>query len=139
MYYVNSVEHKERYIIHLALFNPDSIGVVIQSLSVYRKTTYSYRFIPLLIFKSWDEIDGSRWWPTKNTTCYEVKSVHEEYENLYVDNMMDIMVSIPGYKDRELYKFQVKTNKNEHSITANIDIKQSYFPYRSTSYYNDKF
>ena len=136
--YVNSKQKDDEYILKLVLFNPGSIASVIKSLTIYREIVSSNAFLRFFNISEWEEVTEAKWWPTKNDSCSEIKSFAEEYKNLYVDDLRDILVSMPGYIDRNRYKFHIKTNNGGYVCESRIDSISSCFPYASEQWHSEK-
>lgn len=73
------------------------------------------------------KIEEARWWPSCDNEADSIKTLKNEYVNLYVEDYRNIFVNLPGYISREDYKFLVKTNHGSVERITNIDSTEIYF------------
>ena len=92
------------------MFNPGSNAAILHSFTVFKKVSPKNYFCQIFNIKLWKEVTEAQWWPAKNGNCYEIRKIEDEYENMFVKDKKDIMVSIPGRIDFCEYKFLVKTS-----------------------------
>lgn len=120
---VSSQQVDDKISIKLVIYNLDSKPVLIQSLSVYKKE-YVNNFIKRLFnLEEYKVVKDSYWWPNYDTDSVTPKYFSEEYENIYVKDLMDIQVVFPGHIDDSVYQFVLNTNKGceKHSSTIRIN------------------
>lgn len=136
--YVSSEQLDDSILIKLVLFNPGSIATIIQSLTVYKEVESRFFIGRLLGFTEWREVREARWWPTTDSSCKTPKSMADEYKNLYVEDYRDILVSIPGLIDRNVYQFVIESNHGGLEHFSTIDSVTSYFPHAFRQWFHEK-
>jgi hypothetical protein len=135
---VSTEQLDDNILIKLVFFNPGSIAAIIQSLTIYKEVEASSFIKRLLGFTEWKEIRSARWWPTADSSCKEPKSMADEYQNLYVEDHRDILVSIPGRIDRNVYRFAIQTNHGGHSHYSTIDATTTYFSHAFRQWFQER-
>ena len=135
--HVKTIETDNDYIIHFILFNPGDVAAVINSVTI-REAFFENKFLEFLKISSLKPFDLARWWPTNNPDDYEIKYFCDEYQNLYVDDKRDILVSFPkdAFDHKKSYQIDVKTNNGHIWMPLRFSLLRSgksSFPY-SISY-----
>ncbi len=131
------VEQMDGYVLmKLALFNPGSVAAVIHSCSIFERYKGS-RWIDRLLSRRWQRVDGFRWWPIEDATDKEPKFLAEAYQYLYVKDVRDIFVTMPGMVDRRVYMFEVRTNNGYVTAKTSIDANASFFSHHFEAWYKD--
>jgi hypothetical protein len=100
------------------------------SFTVFKQVYPKNYFCRIFNIKLWKEVTEAQWWPTKNGNCFKVGKIEDEYENMFVKDQKDIMVSIPGRIDFCEYKFLVKTSNGGQILYTTIDGFRNYFSRR---------
>lgn len=136
--YISSEQYGESTLHKLALFNPGSVAAIIRSLGVYKKIESRFFLLRVLGFTEWREVPEAQWWPASSPDCKEQRYLADEYRSLYVDDQRDIYVIMPGYIDRNEYKFEIKTNHGGCSIESTIDVTRIYFPHAFSEWFHEK-
>ncbi len=136
--YVSSEQQEKSTLIRLILFNPGSIAFVIQSLSAHKQTDSKYSFLRYLGIMRWQEIKEARWWPTSHPSCKDIKCFSDEYKSLYVKEHRDILISLPGYIDRNQYRFSIETSQGGLWIQTTIDYSKTNFDKKFVQNYYEK-
>lgn len=135
--YVSSEQLEDNVLIKLVLFNPGSIATIIQSLTIYREVESRFFLFRLLGRTAWKELGEAKWWPTSDPSCKDQKFLADEYKNLYVEDYRDIFVLLPGYIDRNVYRFAIETNHGGHTRTSTIDATRTYFSHAFRQWFHE--
>ncbi len=134
---VSSEQLEDKVLIRLVLFNPGSIATIIQSLTVYKEVESESFFLRWLGRVKWKELRDARWWPTSDPSCKDQKYFADEYKSLYVEDYRDIFVLLPGYIDRNMYRFAIETNHGDYSHSSTIDATRSYFSHAFRQWFHE--
>ncbi len=86
----------------------------------------------------WQEIKEARWWPTSHPSCKDIKCFSDEYKSLYVKEHRDILISLPGYIDRNQYRFSIETSQGGIWIQTTIDYSKTNFDKKFVQNYYEK-
>lgn len=119
--YINSEQLEGRFLVKLVLFNPGSVACVIHSFSVFKSTKNPNRFLRIFKPTVLNFVEDARWWPTRDEFQKEPTTLDEGYQNLYVEDCRIILVSIPGWLDREWYEFEIRTNSEDLIHKTRVD------------------
>lgn len=136
--WVSSEQLENEVLIKLIFFNPGSIASIIQSLTIWREIPSDWRILRWLGQTEWEEVRSARWWPAADPSCKKLKNFADEYKSLYVSDYRELLILIPGYIDRNLYKFLIKTNNGQCSQKCTIDAIKSHFPHTSEQWFYKK-
>ncbi|ENQ5770895.1 hypothetical protein ACEPEE_001114 [Vibrio fluvialis] len=136
--YIKATQLDDRHVIHLVVFNPSEIGLLLNSFSVYRQIERKGFIQNLINRQEWRRVDEAVWWPTTNLEDLEVKYRDEEYKNMYVDNMRDIFVSIPGHIVGSEHRFEIVTNQGSSSQELRLSVGKSYFSHNFQQVWHEK-
>ncbi len=120
------------YIFALVVFNPNVNAILLDTLTLYAKAYYKIPLIPMM--SRWEKVENITWWPTSSTESYETKYFSEEYKNLYVEDIREIMVSVPGKIHNDKYKFFLQTNMYNSTLITNAHSHKSFFAQSSVKY-----
>lgn len=135
--FVSSEQLEGDVLIKLVLFNPGSIATIIQSLTVYKEVESRFFLFRFLGRSGWKEVVDAKWWPTNDTSCKDQKFLADEYKSLYVEDCRDIYVLLPGYIDRNMYRFTVETNHGGYSHSSTIDATRTYFSHAFRRWFHE--
>jgi hypothetical protein len=135
--YVSTEQLENQVLIRLVVFNPGSIATIIQSLTVYKEVEPTFFLSRLLGRREWKEVSEAKWWPTSDPSCKEQKFLADEYKSLYVEDYRDIFVLLPGYIDRNKYRFDIQTNHGGHSHASTIDATRTYFSHAFRQWFHE--
>ena len=124
-------------LVKLVLFNPGSIAALIKSLTVYREVKSNSFLGRLFGSTEWKEITEARWWPTADSSSKTPKSFADEYQNLYVEDYRDILVSMPGLIDRNNYRYVIQTNLGGYETSSTIYAARSHFPHAFRQWFRE--
>ncbi|HGO5290763.1 TPA: hypothetical protein ACX6RK_001471 [Photobacterium damselae] len=136
--FVKATQLKDRYVVHLVVFNPSEIGLLLHSLTVFEIVENRSWINEFLNKLEWRELTEAKWWPTKNLDDLNIKSRIDEYNNAYVENSRDIYISIPGLMPRTKHKFEIMTNLGGYAHIGSVDSTKSYFSYSFQQYWHEK-
>lgn len=125
--FVKATQLGDRYVIHLVVFNPSGIGLLLHSLAVFNEIESKGWFNKVLNKQEWKRINQAIWWPTINLEDLDIKYRDEEYKNMYVDNYRDLYVSIPGQMLEFEHRFEIMTNLGGSSQELRPSAGRSYF------------
>ena len=132
--HISNVQNTNNHVSKLVVFNPNSQGVILQSLQVYKEHKSKYWLLRVLnLGKKWEIVDN-KWWPTTKENDLEPKYLNDEYEQLYVSNSRIILVCMKGNRDKSLYRFHLKTSHQFINRITTIDGYDSNFPYNYYTY-----
>lgn len=135
--YVVSEQLEGNVLIKLVLFNPGAIATIIQSLTVYQKAESQCFLFRWFGRTEWKELTDAQWWPTGDSSCKDQKYLADEYKSLYVEDIRDIYVLLPGYIDRNMYRFDIETNHAGRSYCSTIDATRTYFPHAFRQWFHE--
>lgn len=110
--YINTEQLDGRFLVKLVLFNPGSTASIIHSFAVFKPIKNPNRLFRIFKPTVLQCIDDARWWPTRDENQKDPQYRDDEYKNLYVEDYRVILVSIPGWVDRERYEFEIRTNND---------------------------
>ncbi|HCG6770838.1 TPA: hypothetical protein NJ252_004497 [Vibrio parahaemolyticus] len=136
--YIKATQLDDRHVIHLVVFNPSEIGLLLHSFSVYKQIERKGFIHCLFNRQQWKRVNEAVWWPTTNLEDLEVKYREEEYKNMYVDNMRDIFVSIPGDIMGSEHRFEIVTNQGSSSQELRLSVGNSYFSHNFQQVWHEK-
>jgi len=138
--FISSSQQEGSVNINLCFYNPSSVAALIKSLTVYKKVESGCKILRFIGVEKWIIIHQAKWWPTENPRCEVPKKLEDEYRKLYVSELVDLKVNIPGVIDRAEYKFQIKTNHNPdgYSHISTINSISSGFPHQYKQWYREK-
>ncbi|EGR3000234.1 hypothetical protein MTR11_23655 [Vibrio sp. CCB-PB317] len=136
--FVKSTQLEDRYVVHLVVFNPSQIGLLLHSLAVFEIVENRSWINDLLNKREWVELTKAKWWPTTNLDDFNIKSRADEYKNVYVENSRDIYVSIPGFMPRTKHKFEIVTNLGGYAHIGSVDSTRSYFSHSFQQFWHEK-
>ncbi|HFG1793269.1 TPA: hypothetical protein ACGF1Q_003582, partial [Vibrio cholerae] len=136
--FVKSTQLEDRYVVHLVVFNPSQIGLLLHSLAVFEIVENRSWINDLLNKREWVELTKAKWWPTTNLDDFNIKSRADEYKNVYVENSRDIYVSIPGFMPRTKLKFEIVTNLGGYAHIGSVDSTRSYFSHSFQQFWHEK-
>ena len=125
--YIKTTQLEERHVIHLVVFNPSEIGLLLHSFSVYKEVERKGLINSLFNRQEWKRVNEAIWWPTTNLEDLEIKYRDEEYNNIYVESTRDIFVSIPGNIMGSEHRFEIVTNQGSSSQELRPSTGKSYF------------
>jgi hypothetical protein len=122
--------------IKIVVYNLDTKPLLIHSIEVYKKINHNGIF-KRLFQRNYQEIEDGIWWPKYEDNSVDRKCFADEYENVYIKELMDFQVVFTGdlYKDlysneKDIYKFIINTNKGTISRLSPININGCYFSHR---------
>jgi hypothetical protein len=136
--FVSGEQLDDSVLLKLVLFNPDSVAAIIKSFTLYKEVKSTSFFGRLFGSTEWKEITLARWWPTVDSSSKTPRSFADEYQNLYVEDCRDILVSMPGMIDRNHYRFVIETNLGGYQTISTIDATRSYFPYAFRQWFYER-
>ncbi|MDO6580184.1 hypothetical protein Q4491_02405 [Photobacterium sp. 2_MG-2023] len=136
--FVKATQLEDRYVVHLVIFNPSEIGLLLHSLTVFEIVENRSWINELLNKCEWRELSDAKWWPTKNLDDLNIKTRSDEYKNVYVESNRDIYVSIPGFMPRSKHKFEIMTNLGEYAHIGSVDSIRSYFSHCFQQFWHEK-
>ncbi len=129
LYRIRTTQKDGFYIVHLSIYNASSGGMIIHSLTSYIESPNKNFLLRFLGILSWEILESSRWWPTKDPGNHEERLLHDAYKDIYVKDTADILVKIPGYINRSRHRFRIATNLDISFHTTTVDGFDSSFPY----------
>lgn len=135
--YVSTEQLENQVLIRLVVFNPGSVATIIQALTVYKEVEPEFFFFRLLGRTEWEELGEAKWWPTSDPSCKEQKFLADEYKSLYVDDHRDIFILLPGYIDRNKYRFDIQTNHGGRSHFSTIDATRTHFSHGYRQWFHE--
>lgn len=136
--YVSSEQLGGNVLIKLVLFNPGSIATIIQSLTIYKRVKSRFFLLRFFGRTEWEEIREAKWWPASDPLCKDQKFFADEYKSLYVEDHRDIFVLLPGYLDRNVYRFSIETNHGGYSHSSTIDGTWSHFSHAFRQWFREE-
>lgn len=138
--YINTEQLDGHFLVKLVLFNPGSIACVIHSFAVFKPIKNPNCFLRVLKPTVSNAVEEVRWWPTRDESQKEPKTLDDEYQNLYVEDYRVILVSIPGWVDRDWYEFEIRTNSDNLIHKTRVDgIKGTHqFSYSYSRWYTER-
>jgi len=119
--YIGTEQMDGHFVVKLVLFNPGSIASIIHSFAVFAPTRNTRPFFRIFSPIVRQRIEDSYWWPTRDDSNFEARHLDDAYQDLYVDDVRVILVSIPGLVGVNQYEFEVRTNNDYQTLKTHID------------------
>ncbi|WP_162941000.1 hypothetical protein [Photobacterium salinisoli] len=136
--FVKVTQLDDRYVIHLVVFNPSEIGLILHGLAVFKEIESKGWINKVLNAQEWEKINKAIWWPTIDLEDLHIKYRDEEYKNMYVENARDIYVSIPGEMLESYHRFEIMTNLGGFSQKLRPSVGRSFFSHNFRQIWYEK-
>jgi hypothetical protein len=136
--FVGAEQAGDNILFKLVLFSPGSVATIIQSFAIFEDVQTRNPIRRLLWPNEWRRVEGARWWPTRDSTKKELRSMADEYENLYVEDFRTILALMPGAIDRRKYRFEIRTNNGFQTKETTIDGITIYFSHHFEQRFDER-
>jgi hypothetical protein len=135
--FIASEQKEESASLKLVLFNPGNVAAIINSLTIYKFAPHPIKILRYIGIKKWQEVEDAHWWPSSEDKFDSIRTLEDEYSNLYVEDYRNIFVNFPGYISRTDYKFFIQTNNGSVERITTIDATKIYFPHAYRKWYHE--
>lgn len=103
---VSTTKLQDAMLAHIVIYNMDQTPLLLKSVDLYSISEHKTKIFNILkqplpakmeLFKNAkkEAVERTTWWPTTDPKNYELKYRDEVYRDLYVDNMKDVIITIP--------------------------------------------